>query len=285
MAEQQIRQFAGLGTPAGKPVGPHGARFDYQSLDTEVLGFIIGRITGKRPEKVLEERIWSQLGAENDANIVLDEVGSSRSAGGLSATARDFARFGEMMRRNGKFNGKQIVPAKVVAKIRAGGSKRDFANAIWDYNTRRGWSYKSQWWHTHNAGKAFMGIGMFGQAIYVDPKAEMVIVRFMSGPDGSTVGFDPITQGMFQAMRQMRMNTEMSLFTQALYDARELAMERMQAEAEGLQAEGIVGVQLVERSFAWGSHVIEFFAMGTAVVPSDGAAEIARPIMAVTLNG
>ena len=177
-----------------KKVGPHGARFDYQSLDTEVLGFIIGRITGKRPEKVLEERIWSQLGAENDANIVLDEVGSSRSAGGLSATARDFARFGEMMRRNGKFNGKQIVPAKVVARIRAGGSKRDFANAIWDYNTRRGWSYKSQWWHTHNAGKAFMGIGMFGQAIYVDPKAEMVIVRFMSGPDGSTVGFDPITQ-------------------------------------------------------------------------------------------
>ncbi|WP_219893565.1 serine hydrolase domain-containing protein [Aquisediminimonas profunda] len=183
-----------------KKVGPHGARFDYQSLDTEVLGFIIGRIAGKRPEKVLEERIWSQLGAENDANIVLDEVGSSRSAGGLSATARDFARFGEMMRRNGKFNGKQIVPAKVVAKIRAGGSKRDFANAIWDYNTRRGWSYKSQWWHTHNADKAFMGIGMFGQAIYVDPKAEMVIVRFMSGPDGSTVGFDPITQGMFQAM-------------------------------------------------------------------------------------
>jgi CubicO group peptidase (beta-lactamase class C family) len=183
-----------------KKVAPHGQRFDYQSVDTEVLGFIIARVTGKPAEKVLEERIWSRLGAENDAVITVDEAGSSRSTGGMSATARDFARFGEMIRRGGRWGDQQIVPASVIAKIRTGGSKHDFANAVWDYDTRKGWSYKSQWWHTHNANGAFMGIGMYGQAIYIDPTAEVVIVRFNSGPVGSTVTMDYLTMPMFQAL-------------------------------------------------------------------------------------
>jgi uncharacterized protein YbjQ (UPF0145 family) len=72
-------------------------------------------------------------------------------------------------------------------------------------------------------------------------------------------------QGMFQAMGNIGANKEMANFTQALYEARELAMERMQDEALKLKAEGIVGVQIQEKSHVWGSHTIEFFAMGTAV--------------------
>ncbi|HEX4754184.1 MAG TPA: heavy metal-binding domain-containing protein [Candidatus Dormibacteraeota bacterium] len=72
-------------------------------------------------------------------------------------------------------------------------------------------------------------------------------------------------QGMFQAMGNIGANKEMGNFTQALYEARELAMERMQDEALKLKAEGIVGVQIQEKSHVWGSHTIEFFAMGTAV--------------------
>jgi CubicO group peptidase (beta-lactamase class C family) len=120
--------------------------------------------------------------------------------GGLSATARDFARFGEMMRRGGRFNGRQIVPAAVVARIRAGGSQADFKAALWDYNTRRGWSYRSQWWVRHNSHGAFMAIGSYGQAIYVDPVAEMVMVRFMSGTTGSTVDMDPMTHAAMDAL-------------------------------------------------------------------------------------
>jgi uncharacterized protein YbjQ (UPF0145 family) len=77
-------------------------------------------------------------------------------------------------------------------------------------------------------------------------------------------------QGIRQAFRQMGQNVEMQNYTQALYDARELAMERMQYEAQQVQAEGIVAVQLQERSHGWGSHVIEFFAIGTAIVPLEG---------------
>jgi uncharacterized protein YbjQ (UPF0145 family) len=91
-------------------------------------------------------------------------------------------------------------------------------------------------------------------------------------------------QGMFAAMRQIGQNVEMPNFTQALYDARELAMERMQNEAEQLEAEGIVGVQLQERSHGWGSHVIEFFAVGTAIVPLTGEHEPPKPTPTIDLS-
>jgi uncharacterized protein YbjQ (UPF0145 family) len=77
-------------------------------------------------------------------------------------------------------------------------------------------------------------------------------------------------RGMFQSMAQTGRNVELSNFTQALYDARELAMERMQSEAQEIGAEGTVGVDLQEKSHGWGSHTIEFFAVGTAIVPREG---------------
>jgi uncharacterized protein YbjQ (UPF0145 family) len=91
-------------------------------------------------------------------------------------------------------------------------------------------------------------------------------------------------QGMFATMRQIGQNVEMPNFTQALYDARELAMERMQNEAEQLQAEGIVGVQLQERSHGWGSHIIEFFAVGTAIIPLTGTHEPPKPTPTIDLS-
>jgi uncharacterized protein YbjQ (UPF0145 family) len=79
-------------------------------------------------------------------------------------------------------------------------------------------------------------------------------------------------------------NVEIEQFTQALYDARELAMSRMQAEAEALHAEGIVGVQLRQHSHTWGSHTTEFFAIGTAVRPLRPDHIIERPTMVLTLD-
>ena len=91
-------------------------------------------------------------------------------------------------------------------------------------------------------------------------------------------------RGMFQAMKQAGQNVELPNFTQALYDARELAMERMQAEAEAVKAEGIVGVQLSEGNHGWGSHVIEFFAVGTAIVPYGEDHAIAAPTPVLDLS-
>jgi uncharacterized protein YbjQ (UPF0145 family) len=74
-------------------------------------------------------------------------------------------------------------------------------------------------------------------------------------------------------------------FTQALYEARELAMGRMQSEAEQLQAGGLVGVRLHQGSHGWGSHVIEFFAVATAVVPTSAEHIIDRPSLVLPLTG
>jgi uncharacterized protein YbjQ (UPF0145 family) len=92
-------------------------------------------------------------------------------------------------------------------------------------------------------------------------------------------------QGMLASLKQVGRNVEMPNFTQALYEARELAMERMQNEADELQSEGIVGARIIERSHGWGSHVIEFFAIGTAVVSTSPDHLIEKPMLVLPLLG
>ncbi len=92
-------------------------------------------------------------------------------------------------------------------------------------------------------------------------------------------------QGMLASLKQVGRNVEMPNFTQALYEARELAMERMQTEADELQSEGIVGARIIERSHGWGSHVIEFFAIGTAVVSTSPDHQIEKPTLVLPLQG
>jgi uncharacterized protein YbjQ (UPF0145 family) len=92
-------------------------------------------------------------------------------------------------------------------------------------------------------------------------------------------------QGMLASLKQVGRNVEMPNFTQALYEARELAMERMQTEADELQSEGIVGARIIERSHGWGSHVIEFFAIGTAVVSTSPDHLIEKPTLVLPLLG
>ena len=91
-------------------------------------------------------------------------------------------------------------------------------------------------------------------------------------------------QRMFKALGNIGQNVELPQFTEALYDARELAMGRMQAEAEQLHAEGIVGVQLLSHPHRWGGHTTEFFAIGTAVHPLRPDHQIALPQLVLPLT-
>ena len=92
-------------------------------------------------------------------------------------------------------------------------------------------------------------------------------------------------QGLRAAWKQIGRNQEMPNYTQALYEARELAMGRMQAEADEIQAGGIVGARIIEKSHGWGSHVIEFFAVGTGVVAISEEHQIEAPALVLPLNG
>jgi uncharacterized protein YbjQ (UPF0145 family) len=91
-------------------------------------------------------------------------------------------------------------------------------------------------------------------------------------------------QKMFAALGNVGQNVELPQFTEALYDARELAMSRMQAEAEGYRAEGIVGVRLLSHGHRWGGHTTEFFAIGTAVRPLRADHHIQAPQLVLPLT-
>ena len=179
--------------------GEHGQGFHYKTVNTDVLGWIIRRMTGQTGGAVLSERIWARLGAEQDAYLLIDSVGTEFAGGGFNPVLRDLARFGEMMRCGGQFNGQQIVPKAVVDDIRTGGSPEAFAQGG-AYPTLQGWSYRNMWWVINNGHGAYTARGIHGQTIYIDPTAEMVIARFGSHPLAASVNFDAVTLPAFDAM-------------------------------------------------------------------------------------
>lgn len=163
-----------------KKQGEHGAAFAYKTCNTEVLAWIVQRVTGKPMAQLISERIWQKIGAEEDANIIVDPAGMAACGGGMSLALRDLARFGEMMRNRGMFNGQEIAPGAVVDDIAGGARKEDFAKA--GYHTMPGWSYRSQWWVSHSNLGAYTARGIHGQVCWIAPAAEMVIARFASHP-------------------------------------------------------------------------------------------------------
>jgi CubicO group peptidase (beta-lactamase class C family) len=191
--------------PTVRKQGEHGAGFAYRSTNAEVLTWLIRRVTGQSAAEALQTRLFGLIGAEQDAYLGLDPAGNGVGAGGLNLGLRDLARFGEMLRRDGRWNGRQIVPASVIADIRRGGDREKFKAG--GYATLPGWSYRSQWWISHDDHGAYMARGVHGQALYIDPKAEMVIARFGSAPWASNVFLDPTTLPAFRAVAEHLIRT------------------------------------------------------------------------------
>ena len=180
--------------------GEHGQAFAYKTANTDVLAWVLKRVTGTTLADLLHQRLWAPLGMEFDAYFVIDAWGTEFAGGGLNLALRDMARFGEAMRCEGAFNGRQVIPASVVADIRRGGQPGECARA--GFPILSGWSYRSMWWVTHNANGAFMARGIHGQAIYVDPAAEVVIARFASHPGAANGLNDPVMLPAYHAVAQ-----------------------------------------------------------------------------------
>ena len=186
-----------------KQTGPHGEAFGYKTINTDALGWIISRITGKDLAQLLSKRIWSRMGAEQDGYMTVDAKGTPFAGGGLSAGLRDLGRIGLLMLNGGEINGKRLFPKKVIDNIRTGGDRIAFAKA--GYKTLKGGSYSSMWWVFHNTHGAFAARGVHGQTIYVDPTADMVIVRFSSFPTAKNAKIDPTSLPAFQAVAEYLM--------------------------------------------------------------------------------
>ncbi|KPJ77865.1 MAG: 6-aminohexanoate hydrolase [Deltaproteobacteria bacterium SG8_13] len=186
-----------------KQDGVHGEAFGYRTINTDALGWIISRVTGKDLAHLLSERIWSRMGTEQDGYMTVDAKGTPFAGGGLSAGLRDLGRLGLLMLNCGKINGQRLFPKEVMENIRAGGDKKAFAKA--GYKTLKGGSYRSMWWLFHNNHGAFAARGVHGQTIYVDPTAEMVIVRFASFPTAKNAQIDPTSLPAYQAVAKYLM--------------------------------------------------------------------------------
>ncbi|MBY6199741.1 beta-lactamase family protein [Maritalea mobilis] len=199
--------FEFLQTVGPDPEGiQHGEEFHYRTPNSDVLGWIVSRVSGMEVTELLSDRIWSRMGAEQDAYMTVDGLGTPFAGGGLSAGLRDLGRFGQIMLNGGEWHGEQIVPEAAVESIRAGGNLDDFAAA--GYADLAGGSYRGQWWIFNNDHGAFAARGVHGQTIYIDPTAEMVIVRFSSFPIAFNSRIDPTSLPAYQAVAEYLMEQD-----------------------------------------------------------------------------
>jgi CubicO group peptidase (beta-lactamase class C family) len=166
---------------------PPGAVWEYKTLDTAVLGWLIERVTGSSVAAYTASRLWEPLGAEADGYYIMDGapgVGREFSGAGFNATLRDFARFGQMVLDGGIADGRRVVSAAWLTE-----STRPTGGP--------GPGYGYQWWMEQRPG-SFAAIGLQGQFIYIDPPSRTVVVKLSFDPPGDQAA-DEESEAFFSA--------------------------------------------------------------------------------------
>ena len=161
-----------------------GTRNHYNSMDTQALGMLVNRATGKTITNYMTEMLWHPMGASNEGYWLLDSEGMEMAFAGLNITARDYAKFGELYRLDGKLNGQQIVPKSWVKDSITpdGPHLTPGYNPLSDYPL----GYGYQWWVPGGDKGEFMAIGVYNQMIYVAPESNMVIVKLSANSSYGT---------------------------------------------------------------------------------------------------
>ena len=146
----------------------------YNSTDTQVLGMLLREATRISVTKYMEEMLWHPMGAQDSGYWILDSKNMEMAYAGFNATARDYAKLGELYRLGGKINGKQIIPSHwIKASVKPDAPHlMPGDNPLSDFPL----GYGYQWWVPDLSGD-FSAIGVYNQFIYVSPKSNMVIVK------------------------------------------------------------------------------------------------------------
>ena len=166
---------------------PHGARFAYRSIETEVLGFCMERAAGKRLARIVSDELWAPMGAEEIASFTVDANGSALADGGFNACLRDYARLGLLYLSNGG----GILPASWVEATRSG--NHAIFGAPYTASLPNG-AYRNQWWIEDAEARALYARGVFGQMIYVNWDHGFVAVKLSSWPDFQNTAYSVATQ-------------------------------------------------------------------------------------------
>jgi CubicO group peptidase (beta-lactamase class C family) len=168
-----------------------GEHFQYKTIDTAVLGWLVERAAGSSVAAYTARCLWEPLGAEADGFYIMDGqpgVGREFSGAGFNATLRDFGRFGQMMLDGGVANGRRIVSEEWV---------RQSTQPSGDEDARRG-GYGLQWW-TIGGSDAYAAIGLQGQYVYIDPATRTVVVKLSYFPPGDNSALDGETLAFMAA--------------------------------------------------------------------------------------
>jgi len=164
--------------------GDHGEKFHYRSIESDVLAHCLERVTGTRLAELVSRELWQPLGCEESACFTVDPAGYALACGGLNATLRDYARFGQLLLQKGKLGGNpgntQLVPADWIADIH--NADHGLFGEPYTQAAPNG-GYRNQFWVEDVDRPGFMARGVFGQLIYVDPADDLVVVKLSSWPE------------------------------------------------------------------------------------------------------
>jgi CubicO group peptidase (beta-lactamase class C family) len=175
--------LASFFTTLTAPVKSHGGPFSYVSANTDLLGWAIERATGQTIAALLGARLWRPMGAEDAAAITLDRKGLARCAGGLCATARDFARFGQLIADGGRRGDQQIIPEATIRDIADNGDADAWRNGEWGKAfapITKNMRYRSGWYLVDDAPKTMFAMGIYGQNLFIDRANRIVVAKFSS---------------------------------------------------------------------------------------------------------
>jgi CubicO group peptidase (beta-lactamase class C family) len=170
--------------PTLAPRGGHGGAFEYQSILTDVLGWVLEQAAGMRFADLVSDRIWSHLGAEYDAEVTVDPGGCALADGGVCTSLRDLARFGLAHLATGPVAARQVVPPGWLRECtqRSDELVDAFTRASAEESTPIA-MYHNCWWVLDPEGPVFAGLGINGQFLYVDATTETVVAKFSTWPD------------------------------------------------------------------------------------------------------
>ncbi|HEY2687355.1 MAG TPA: serine hydrolase [Streptosporangiaceae bacterium] len=164
--------------------GPHGGPFRYRSILTDVLAWVIERAAGDRLHRLIARELWQPMGAEFDAEITVDARGNPMADGGVCATLRDLARFGQLFADRGRAGDRAIVPEAWIDDTVRGAP--DGAEAFADGDDTPGYPpgahYRNCWWVRDPSVPLYHGSGINGQNIFVHAPAQTVVAKLSTWP-------------------------------------------------------------------------------------------------------
>jgi len=163
---------------------PHGGPFRYRSILPDVLAWVLERAAGTRLPELIAAELWQPMGAAFDAEITVDSRGNPMADGGISATLRDLARFGQLFLQRGQVGGREVVPASWIddtirgapdgpAAFRAGDNPAGYPP---------GAHYRNYWWVRDPGLPFYHASGINGQHVFVHVPSETVVVKLSTWP-------------------------------------------------------------------------------------------------------